>query len=162
MPLPSIWTQEIEDATKAMWLDEGKSAAVIANQLLYRFQVRISRSAVIGKCHREGWHRFRKSPRTRSKNVRGKTMTKAKWLPKLSRRHGPPMQAIGGDRASRASRADLPKKPLIHSIENLKATTCRFPYGDPGDADFGWCGRGIAAGNVKSVYCVGHHQFTHA
>ena len=159
MPLPSKWTQEIEDATRTMWLDEGKSAAVIANQLLYRFQIRITRSAVIGKCHREGWHRFRKSPRIKSRIVRGKTMTKAKWFPSPARRHGSPMEAIGGNSASRASRASLPKKPLIHSIEKLNGTTCRFPYGDPGEALFGWCGRKCAE---TSSYCESHHQFTHA
>ncbi len=158
MPLPSIWTQEIKDATKAMWLDEGKSAALIEVQLLARFQVRITRSAVIGKCHREGWHRLTRSTRTRSKNVRGKTMKKAKWFPS-PRFHRPPMNAVGGGLATRASRASLPKKPLIHDIDKLKATTCRFPYGDPGDGDFGWCGRKC---EVIGPYCIDHHQFTHA
>ena len=37
----------------------------------------------------------------------------------------------------------------------LLARDCRFPFGDVGDEDFGFCGAEQRAG---SVYCAGHHR----
>lgn len=40
-------------------------------------------------------------------------------------------------------------------VQTLRESMCRFPFGDPGDPDFAFCGRGIARGS----YCEDHARF---
>lgn len=44
----------------------------------------------------------------------------------------------------------------IHGLTNF---TCRFPIGDPQDADFAFCGR--TCNNVENPYCVQHHKLAY-
>lgn len=44
----------------------------------------------------------------------------------------------------------------IHGLTNF---TCRFPIGDPQDADFAFCGR--TCNNVENPYCVQHQKLAY-
>jgi GcrA cell cycle regulator len=50
-------------------------------------------------------------------------------------------------------------------IMDLTYTTCRWPEGDPKDADFGYCGKHVehdpAPKARNSVYCTKHHRKAH-
>lgn len=41
------------------------------------------------------------------------------------------------------------------TVETINESMCKFPFGDPGDKDFAFCGRGIARGS----YCEDHARF---
>jgi GcrA cell cycle regulator len=45
--------------------------------------------------------------------------------------------------------------PLRLQVEELKARSCRWPFGDPGASDFGFCGHDTHAPGQS--YCA-HHQ----
>ena len=45
--------------------------------------------------------------------------------------------------------------PLMLSLPDLERNMCRFPFGDVGEDDFGFCGHRTLAGRP---YCPYHHQ----
>jgi hypothetical protein len=51
---------------------------------------------------------------------------------------------------------DLPPEPTrpTISLHNLQSHHCRWPIGDPGSPDFGFCGDAIRDESVP--YCTGH------
>jgi GcrA cell cycle regulator len=125
----SKWTDDREERLKALWTG-GWSASQIAGQL-----GGISRNAVIGKVHRLGLSGRQGSPRRCS-------------MPRRA-------LAVAGPKvaASAAAAGELPLRPAARvTLPALKDKMCRFPLGDPGDEDFGFCGRRTGG----SSYC-GHH-----
>jgi GcrA cell cycle regulator len=48
---------------------------------------------------------------------------------------------------------DIPIRGV--AFMDLKLRSCRYPLGDPKDADYGYCGSDAKPG---SAYCAGHHQ----
>jgi GcrA cell cycle regulator len=60
-------------------------------------------------------------------------------------------------RAPLPAKANLPplEQPLRLQVEELKPRSCRWPFGDPGASDFGFCGHETHAPGQS--YCA-HHQ----
>ena len=128
------WTDERIVLLKQLW-GEGKSAAEIAKAL----GGGLTRNAVIGKAHRL----------------------------KLSNRVSPIQQNNKKAPAAPAAKIVEEKKPVITkaapaplkrttsgvSLVDLKERMCRWPSGDPKDADFHFCG---AEGVPGLPYCSVH------
>jgi GcrA cell cycle regulator len=132
-----MWTDERVELLKKLWTD-GLSASQIAAEL-----GGITRNAVIGKVHRLGLSGRAKSPssaapRPRKPSAPGHMM-------RLSR---PAMR--GNTALATMYEADLDPAPeLIEniiqigqrcSLLELKDSKCRWPIGDPGTAEFFFCG----------------------
>lgn len=47
-------------------------------------------------------------------------------------------------------------------LMQLKSKDCRWPYGDPGQSDFHFCGAPIAGENIEDTpYCLGHARLAY-
>lgn len=150
------WTDERVDILKKLWA-EGLSASQIANRL-----GGVTRNAVIGKVHRLG--------------LSGRTTT-SRVKTQRPRRRAAPRAAGGGVHTFRTHgnvalkayyeadpEAEIEAAPATveelvipiaerASILSLKESMCRWPIGDPGDAEFHFCGRDSGQG---TPYCEYH------
>ena len=153
------WTEERTATLKRMW-ESGATATEIAKEL-----GEVSRNAVIGKAHRMGLPK--RSPATSHR-------------PKQRIQRGKPSLAcVGGKPAVRESLSDVRPRSRYdldleasafeaeHSIVSsedrvtlmtLTSKTCKWPIGDPSDADFHFCSRD--ADNGRS-YCEFHHRLAY-
>jgi GcrA cell cycle regulator len=136
------WTETRMSELKTMWL-EGKSASQIARQL-----GGVSRNAVIGKVHRMGLAgRDRPTePRALGRTSRRRFTTSQSHS--MSVRRPPPSLA-----APIPCTPAGPELTATASILTLAQEDCRWPIGDPKEADFGYCGRGRGRHNS---YCDHH------
>lgn len=170
------WSDDRVETLKRLW-KEGYSASQIAAEL----GGGISRNGVIGKVHRlklNATPRPRKSgnagsdasvlAKARKKAVRDKIRIEAKGHGPnggLGRRIGRAREAgatslhevftkgmQGADRQVERTREIVDDGPRIHLLK-LNDHTCKWPEGDPKDADFGFCGAQVDG----SVYCAKHH-----
>src|SRR3954466_1338312 len=133
------WTDERVETLKRLWTD-GLSASQIAAEL-----GGITRNAVIGKVHRLGLSGRAKSPSSAAPRPR-----KARPHQHMMRVSRP---AVRGNTAL-AHAYDLAppaERELVHNVVpmgqprtllELTEETCRWPIGDPGQADFFFCGGG--------------------
>tara|TARA_B100001971_G_C18169183_1_gene526045 strand:- start:339 stop:1007 length:669 start_codon:yes stop_codon:yes gene_type:complete len=150
------WTQDRVAILEKMWTD-GKSAAEIAKAL----GEGVTRNAVIGKAHRMGLS-GRPSPIKKSK-----TSAKAA-APKAAVKT--PKSQIKAKKEKPSEKEALPKniKPIPAapvkkkkemptgqglSILDLTDRICKWPFGDPQDADFHFCGDAVHPGKP---YCAEH------
>jgi GcrA cell cycle regulator len=146
------WTDERVEMLKKLWAD-GLSASQIAGEL-----GEITRNAVIGKVHRLGLSGRAKSPSSSAPRPR-----KARAHPhmlRVSRR------AMRGNTAL-AHGYDYEVEPEPEFVDNvipigqrrtileLTEETCRWPIGDPGSADFFFCGGQTSTG---LPYCSYHSR----
>ena len=129
------WTDERVELLKKLWAD-GLSASQIAAEL-----GGITRNAVIGKVHRLGLSGRAKSP---------SSADPAPAQAALGQPHAAGV-AAGGARQHGAARYDYdvePEPELLDMIPigqrktllQLNEHTCRWPIGDPGSAEFFFCG----------------------
>lgn len=121
------WTDERVALLKKLWI-EGKTAAEIANAL-----GNVTRNAVIGKAHRLKLSN-RVSPIQQNKKpapVVAKQPVERKIIP----------VTVVDENRRRVSMLDL------------KPRECRWPFGDPREENFGFCGCNIVAG---LPYCPEH------
>jgi GcrA cell cycle regulator len=146
------WNDERVELLRKLWND-GLSASQIAAQL-----GGITRNAVIGKVHRLGLSGRAKSPSSSVPRIR---------KPRVSTGGGVmrPRKRFSGNNAlspdyARDAGVDLdplanvvPIGPRV-SITELNENTCRWPVGDPGSDEFGYCGAKPKANGV--VYCPYH------
>jgi GcrA cell cycle regulator len=110
------WTDERVQQLMTLWND-GLSATLIARTLGHG----ISRCAVLGKVNRLGLPRREMKRRERVPYKRAAPI-KPSWEPAVPPRPDPePSERIG--------------------MLDLRADHCRFSFGHPTDADFGFCGR---------------------
>lgn len=159
------WTDDRVELLKKRWT-EGKSAAEIAKEL----GEGVTRNAVIGKAHRMGLS-GRPSPIKKKKAdaapkaaPKKKTATKAA-APKAEK---PAAPAVTKKAAAAAipeiapEMEPVPENELANQSRNpdggitlLEVTDrkCKWPVGDPRDADFHFCGAPSPAG---IPYCVEH------
>jgi GcrA cell cycle regulator len=144
------WTDERVETLKKLWGD-GLSASQIAGEL-----GGITRNAVIGKVHRLGLSGRAKSPSSATPRPR---KPRPQHMMRVSR------PAVRGNTAL-AQAFDYEAEPEPEIIENvvplgqrrtlleLNEDTCRWPIGDPGSAEFYFCGgQSITTG----PYC-GYHS----
>jgi GcrA cell cycle regulator len=146
------WTDERVETLKKLWAD-GLSASQIAAEL-----GGITRNAVIGKVHRLGLSGRAKSPSSAA--PRPRKPRSASHMLRVSRSSMRCNTAL-------AHAYDLDTEPEPEPIDNviplgqrrslleLTEDTCRWPIGDPGAADFFFCG-GPAITSLP--YCAYHSR----
>jgi GcrA cell cycle regulator len=145
-----MWTDERVELLKKLWA-EGLSASQIAAEL-----GGITRNAVIGKVHRLGLSGRAKSPSSTSPRPR-----KPRAQGHMMRLARPSMR--GNTALAPMYESDLEPEPeLIEniiplgqrcSLLELNDNKCRWPIGDPGTAEFFFCGGAPAEG---LPYCSYH------
>lgn len=137
----SVWTEELVDRLKVLWR-EGRSAAQVARAL----KNGLTRSAVLGKVHRMGLSEGRLSP----PKVRPRLKPEAAGRVVVRRRPAAsPRMKHAGSRPISSIAAPPFGTATILSVGRLD---CRWPYGEPQDADFALCGRKVARG----AFCAAH------
>ncbi|MCG2662699.1 GcrA family cell cycle regulator [Brevundimonas sp.] len=129
----SAWTDDRIGRLKTLWL-EGQTAEQIALDLANG----ITRSAVLGKVHRMGLSAGRSG--------------------RPAKRPGP------GPKPSRlAPTRSLPARPLdarpvvatehgLATVLSVRRCQCRWPFGEPGAADFTLCGQPV----MRGAFCALH------
>lgn len=145
------WDDARIELLKKLYAD-GLSASQIATEL-----GGVTRNGVIGKVHRLGLpgrgHKIVKAsiPKKRSHAPRSKEQanTRPRITPELIPIEALPVDDVGGDH---------PHK--IASLLDLKNEHCRFPYGEPRDSNFHFCGIPQADFAVGISYCKGHRRLT--
>jgi len=149
------WTDERVETLKKLWA-EGHSASQIAAEL-----GGITRNAVIGKVHRLGLSGRAKSPSSAAPRPR-----KPRTAPHMLRVTRSSMR--GNTALAHAYEFDI--EPDAEPIDNviplgqrrslleLTEDTCRWPIGDPGSADFYFCG-GPAITSLP--YCAYHSRIAY-
>ena len=146
------WTDERVEMLKKLWAD-GLSASQIAAEL-----GGITRNAVIGKVHRLGLSGRAKSPSSLAPRQR-----KARAHPHMLRVQRPAMR--GNTALAHAYEYEMEPEPELldniipmgqrRTILELTEDTCRWPIGDPGSADFFFCG----GQTISSLpYCTHHSR----
>mgnify|MGYP001029224883 CR=1 FL=1 len=144
------WTDERVELLKKLWAD-GLSASQIAGEL-----GGITRNAVIGKVHRLGLSGRAKSPS--SSAPRPRKARPASHMVRVSR------PAVRGNTALAYDYEVEAEPELVEAVIPLEQrrtlvqltdATCRWPVGDPGSADFFFCG-----GQTKEdgPYCTHHSR----
>jgi GcrA cell cycle regulator len=140
------WTSERVDILKQLWAN-GQSASAIAAKL-----GEVTRNAVIGKVHRLGLAgRVTKGRRPRSQR---RSLAARRPHTIRARTHANPLQGKSRTRRPAILPALAPAPERLVTVENLTRSTCRWPEGDPREADFHFCGRPKM--KTQGAYC-GHH-----
>lgn len=145
------WNDERVELLKKLW-SEGLSASQIAGRI-----GSVTRNAVIGKVHRLGLSG--RATTTRMKSHRPRTRAAVVKRPPVK-----PRFANVGNTALRALYQEAepyvaPAEELVipmeqrRSIQTLEECSCRWPIGDPQDAEFHFCGKNKVAG---LPYCELH------
>lgn len=141
------WTEERVTLLRKLWA-EGLSASQIAKQL-----TGVTRNAVIGKVHRLGLAGRATPSRPAKRPVRQarprvmspsapRLRTATSSLPAVVIPHLEPLRGEDGRAAT---------------VLTISEQVCKFPIGDPNDADFAFCGRGAAGG----PYCADHARLAY-
>lgn len=141
------WTDARIEKLAALW-KEGYSATQIILQLDHPF----TRSAILGKINRLGLSgRVDVKPHAKAGNrftnrrpdgFRRKALPRAPIVAKM------PIALSPTELVAAIARSDD-----ACSFAQLSNGMCRFPYSDPGAADFAFCGR-----PARGTYCTGHQQ----
>lgn len=152
------WTEDRVEVLKKLWA-EGLSASQIAKQL-----GGVTRNAVIGKVHRLGLSGRATPSRPPSRvgsalrprpAVRPAPSKPGSTAPRTTANTGvAPLRTPNYARSRPAAVADGD----YASILTLSDHICRWPIGDPGDADFKFCGKKCKPG---SPYCDTHAQMAY-
>lgn len=136
------WTDERVGRLIRLWA-KGDSCAQIGGQM------GITRNAVIGKASRLGL-----PPRLRSHSTTRRRPTEKRAYA----RKYPPVRFC----LPELTIAPVPAVALLVTrpcqLLELTDDTCRYPFGDPGQPDFYFCGAEPLNG---SPYCKHHHKLTH-
>jgi GcrA cell cycle regulator len=150
------WTDERINLLKKMW-KEGKSAAEIAKTL----GKGVTRNAVIGKAHRMGLS-GRPSPIKKPAPVKKEASSAPKKAPAASaplrKPAAPastkqnPILAKEAEDLKKLAKDEIPPGGGVSLLE-LTERMCKWPIGDPKEADFTFCGLGIRVG---TPYCPAH------
>ena len=142
------WTEERVALLKKLWA-EGLSASQIAKQLSG-----VTRNAVIGKVHRLGLAGRATPSRPAKRPVRAAR----------PRPMGSPSAPRLRPATSSVPAVFVPQlEPLrgedgrTANVLTISEQVCKFPIGDPNDADFAFCGRGSAGG----PYCADHARLAY-
>lgn len=152
------WTDERVELLKKLWV-EGLSAAQIANRL-----GGVTRNAVIGKVHRLGLA-GRNAPSSPTRRVPSAPVPRAAAAaPRAASR--PVTQTVAKPAVVAPVVAPVVAAPLAFTrrpaprpegklidVHGLSHGMCKWPIGDPGDPDFGFCGSKCETG---AVYCTEH------
>ncbi|MCP4072992.1 MAG: GcrA cell cycle regulator [Hyphomicrobiales bacterium] len=146
------WTEERVTRLTKLW-SEGLSASQVAAEL-----GGVTRNAVIGKIHRLGLS-GRDKPASKS-GTRQKRTVRANGYSRVSRSTPRTAKSHGTENSSRTSARNfepvvdlVAPEPLRIKLVNLTESTCKWPLGDPQEADFSFCGHSI---KTDTPYCEYH------
>jgi GcrA cell cycle regulator len=142
------WTDERVELLKKLW-QEGLSASQIAGQL-----GGVTRNAVIGKVHRLGLSGRAKTPSSASPRPR-KPRAANGYRPRPQYRGNAALlldYEVEGELDLDPLANVVPMGPRV-SILELTDATCRWPMGDPGTAEFCYCG---SQTKTSLPYCPYH------
>ncbi len=146
------WTEERVSLLKRLW-GEGHTAAEIAKQL-----GGVTRNAVIGKAHRLKLSNrvspIQQNKKPANKNVEQKTARKTMAVVSTS------SHSVNPSAASVKSVQEVHSSSSgeLYSLMDLKPRMCRWPCGDPKQADFGFCGDNAMPG---LPYCEKHARMAY-
>lgn len=158
------WKDEIVERLSKLWAG-GFSSSEIERTLASEFpslQQRITRSAVIGKIHRLGLTRSPSMNIAARKTGSRKAAKRARAAAKP--RAPAPVKSHSKLTGLFKAGDNIPKEPLpkeespsdyakLYTLDELTATQCKWPVGDPRHADFGFCGDTRVEG---LPYCTRH------
>ncbi len=140
------WSEERVALLRKLWA-EGLSASQIAKQL-----GGVTRNAVIGKVHRLGLAGRATPSRPAKRPVRaarpriiGPTAPRLRLPSSMPHVVIPDLEPLRFEDGKAAS------------VLTLNESMCRYPIGDPTDADFAFCGRRVAGG----PYCHDHARLAY-
>lgn len=146
------WTEDRVELLKKLWA-EGLSASQVANRL-----GGCTRNSVIGKVSRLGLPGRATTSRAKSPKRRNPRMGQVTQTQQPSSPYGvaAPLEPIC---EAQVDLAPAPIEDIVMprlgrlAIITLTERTCRWPIGDPGDADFHFCARESPLG---VPYCAQH------
>ena len=145
------WTDERVEQLKKLWA-EGLSASQIANRI-----GSITRNAVIGKVHRLGLSGRATTVRIKTHRPRVRTQVAKRLVkPRFAALGNPALRALyQPDAEPFTPVAEELVIPVAErrSIATLTECSCRWPIGDPQEADFHFCNGTKVAG---LPYCEFH------
>lgn len=141
------WSEPRVALLRKHW-SEGFSASQIAKLLSGT-----TRNAVIGKVHRMGLPR-RAEPNRKLHSMPPKRRQRAEPSPPRLL----PAKALPLASDLKRVAALSPIEPAL-TVLGLTNFTCRYPIGDPTDADFSFCGR--TCNNIENPYCVQHQKLAY-
>jgi GcrA cell cycle regulator len=168
--MSSLWTNE-NIVNLHRFAEEGKTGKEIAELL------GLSRSAVLGKCHREGIHLISGNPGGRNKNGtfartapehhnhNGELINQsllATTTERLSRPKSVQYRTNGANSATRFKESNpSPVAPKMRrlTLMELSESTCRWPIGEPKSKGFRYCGAYGADNTQGRPYCP-YHSWT--
>jgi hypothetical protein len=152
---PSRWTNEINIEVRDLWAI-GTSALEISKIIAVNHKFELSRSAIIGRCHRMGW----RSPKRGQVAPRRPRQSKARRTYQQTGSDGPLLNRL---RAFTPPKVSLEPRPLSDQYpvggRNMKLIDlgphdCRYAT-SPDDAESHlFCGLATVEG---SSYCATHH-----
>jgi GcrA cell cycle regulator len=145
------WNDERVELLKKLWAD-GLSASQIAGRL-----GGVTRNAVIGKVHRLGLSGRATTSRMKSHRPRVRAQTAKRLMkPRFAAIGNPALRQLYlGDTEPYVPPAEELVIPMNERkyIQTLTETCCRWPIGDPQQADFHFCGKQKVTG---LPYCEVH------
>jgi len=170
------WTGARVATLKKLWL-EGQSAGQIATHL-----GDTTRNAVIGQIHKAGMARkfapgaalalplkAARATRRTTPAKPAKTRTQHRAAQQDRAPHAPPSHRNRAIEPAEYERIAALAPVVFESgksatILTLTPSTCRYPTGDPRDANFSFCGRGAAvnARGGNKPYCAEHAKIAYA
>lgn len=130
------WTDEQVEELKRLW-DKGLTTGEIGKAL------GVSKNAVVGKAHRLGLN-SRPSPIRRGEDENAAGAGTQPQQPAEKKKSAKP--------APVKKTAEKEKKKLF-TVNDLTASSCRWPVGDPKDEDFHFCGKEALP---DKPYCAEH------
>jgi GcrA cell cycle regulator len=152
----TTWTDDRIAIARDLW-KKGWTASRIGGEL------NLTRSAVLGKLNRLGLMANSRAPGTKltcDPNARvagakvGRRPDGFRRMP--DKRPAKPLQQLFAASAPIAV-LDIPPHERL-PLQALTVKSCRFPIGDPGQPDFGFCNMTRAGG---LPYCVGHARIAY-
>ncbi len=146
----SNWTEERVDTLKTLWAD-GYSASQIAAKL-----GGVSRNGVIGKVHRLNLS-DRRTVVVTQRRTRAETAADNRTRMLVKRAAAPPPRLEPSAEATRQPRIETRPAKLLTLFE-LTERTCKWPFGHPRNAGFGFCG---AAKDRGQPYCGDHNAIAY-
>lgn len=149
------WTDEMVETLRKMWA-EGKTASQVSRAL----GGRVSRNAVVGKVHRLGMCFTRSVGVNRVRGATHPARKKHKPKPQVVLQAAPnrPMTKIFAEPFVSAGPELVIPVTERKTIATLEANDCRWPIGDPQQADFHFCGKTKVAG---LPYCEFHARLAY-
>lgn len=141
------WSDERVALLRKLWA-EGLSASQIAKQL-----GGVTRNAVIGKVHRLGLAGRATPSRPAKRPVRtARPRTMGPSVPRLRMPSSVPLVVIPDLEPLRG------EDGKAATVLTLNESMCKYPIGDPTDADFAFCGRGVFGNHP---YCQDHARLAY-